>query len=303
MNFGARGEDFAERAWQNDMIGIWYGSWTPDEFYAACGSTRPLSARDTAERLNRLMASRGEHCVISEAGVQTALRFDDKLDAGTWVFTFFGKSIHIAQVADINPFVADASFVKNEEVFKVKRIQNKKSFLLKELPDVYLIAAAGQGNVYKATGCAGLLRILKDCKDASEVVQAFRRLDWDEWLDVLGPKGWESLCLGYLIQEHGFLPDGLVVGGTLEDFDIVGTLSNGKAVYAQCKNDRQVHRISLNERSAFSDLPSDSVDCFFFAYKGADDEIPSVKMIDGNFIKSWLDTSPKGQAFKRRLRS
>jgi len=81
MNFGARGEDFAERAWQNNMIGIWYGSWTPEELYAAYGAARPVSARDTAERLNKLMTSRGDRCVISEAGVKTALRFDDKWSA------------------------------------------------------------------------------------------------------------------------------------------------------------------------------------------------------------------------------
>ena len=72
------------------------------------------------------------------------------------------------------------------------------------------------------------LNLLVGEESEEEVTSAFDSLRWEEWITALGPKGWETLCLGYLILEHGFLPTGMSVGGTLADVDIVGRLRLGE---------------------------------------------------------------------------
>jgi hypothetical protein len=164
-----------------------------------------------------------------------------------------------------------------------------------------LLVPAGRANVHRVPSCEGLVTILRDAKTAAEVRKQFTDMPWDQWITVLGWKGWESFCLGYLILMHGYLPNGLVVGKTLKDFDIVGSLPNGRTVFAQCKNNRGKHRVTDAEIDAFKDLAKS--ECFFFAYGGIDRKIDGVKVIEGEFMIEWLDKHPIGQKCKARLRS
>lgn len=59
------------------------------------------------------------------------------------------------------------------------------------------------------------MRLLEAAGNEGCVSNRVNDLGWNEWLGFLGPQGWESLCLGYLIFEHEFVPTGLVTGGTL----------------------------------------------------------------------------------------
>jgi hypothetical protein len=89
--------------------------------------------------------------------------------------------------------------------------------------------------VHEVGATRALVKMLAESASEREVFEKFQRLSWDEWLDALGPRGWEALCLGYLILEADFVPTGLDVGGTLPLFDLIGKSRAGNRVYAQCK--------------------------------------------------------------------
>jgi hypothetical protein len=301
MTFGNGGEDFTKRAWSANRVGIWYGSWLPDDLYEAYGKERPVVAREVAQRLNEIMAFRKSSCTISESGANTSRRFDDLL-LGQWVFVYFDRKLHFAQIADETLHCDPDGFCVGEELFKYKLIHNQKSFALAELPEPFmLLAPAGRSNVHHISTCPGLVEMLRDSADSAEVRQEFADLAWDEWLAALGPKGWESLCTGFLILAHGYLPSGLAVGGTLADFDIVGSLGNGKAVFAQCKNDRGRRKIDEADVETFRGL--EAAECYYFAYGGVEREIPGVMHIDGSGIVDWLENDAQGREYKRRLRT
>lgn len=299
MTFGHGGEDFSRRAWEHGLVGIWYGSWTPDDLERAYGKSRPIIPRSVKDRLNASMRKSG--CSIDDNGAHAVIRFDD-LPKGAWVFTYFNRALHFAQIADEHLKAGPTSFNVGAETFKRKKIRNAKSFPLAELPEPFmLLAPAGRGNVHRVPSCEGLVEILRHARNAAEVREQFRGMPWDQWIAALGPKGWESLCLGYLILKHGYLPNGLVVGKTLADFDIVGSLSNGQTVFAQCKNSRGVHRVADSEIDAFRNFVN--AKCFFFAYGDTDRTIDGVEKITGEAMIEWLERDPVGQKYKARLRS
>jgi hypothetical protein len=303
MNFGRGGKDYASEVWNEGFVGIWQGQWTPEDLEKAANSCRPTKGYVTGEglarALNELISSRGSPSNISPQGAGAALRFEEML-AGIWVFTCFDRAIHMAQIAEAELRVLP-QFNHNGEIFKAKPIMAKKTFRLAELPPSFLLLpSAGRGSVYKVPSCSVLLKLLVDHESASEVTAAFDVLPWDMWIAALGPKGWESLCLGYLIQEHRFLPTGLSVGGTLADFDIVGRLRSGETVYAQCKGDPRLHYITLDEGEAFASLPDGKK--FFFARSGVNRKLPGVTHLDEPLIVEWLTHSEAGLEYFRLLR-
>ncbi len=256
MNFGTGGEDFAADIWNAGFVGIWHGSWVPEDLYRASDSCRTNSyvrPKALACALNEIMSSKGSSSKISQEGAGAALKFDE-LEIGAWVFTCFDRSINMAQIAAADPLVL-SQFNHKGETFKAKPIKNTRTFRLDELPPSFLLLpSAGRGSVHKVPSCSALLKLLVDHESETEVAAAFDSLSWDAWITALGPKGWETLCLGYLIQEHGFLPTGLSIGGTLADFDIVGRLRSGESVYAQYKGDIRQHAMTPEEERAFASV-------------------------------------------------
>lgn len=258
-----------------------------------------MTPKALACALNELISSRGGRSDITAEGARAALRFDE-LEVGAWVFTFFDRTIHLAQIAAANPVVLP-QFNHNGEIFKAKPIKNPRAFRLAELPPSFLLLpAAGRGSVHEVPSCSVLLQLLIGYESACEVTTAFDSLPWDTWIAALGPKGWESLCLGYLIQEYGFLPTGLSVGGTLADFDIVGRLRSGESVYAQCKGDPKLHYITPDEEEAFLSLLGGKK--FFFARCGVHRELTGVMHLDEARIIEWLTNSESGREYFRLLR-
>lgn len=303
MNFGPGGQDFASEVWNEGFVGIWHGKWAPDDLYEASDSCRRTNGYVTpkalARALNELIESRGGPSDISAEGARAALRFDE-LDANEWVFTFYDRTIHLAQIAGVDPVVL-SHFNHNGEIFKAKPIKNKKAFRLDELPPSFLLLpSAGRGTVHAVPSCSILLTLLTEHESVSEVTAAFDALPWDTWITALGPKGWESLCFGYLIQEHMFLPTGLSVGGTLADFDIVGRLRSGEPVYAQCKGNPTMHYITPDEEEAFASLPDGRK--FFFSRSGVDRELPKVTHMDEARLIGWLNDSETGREYLHLLR-
>jgi hypothetical protein len=143
--------------------------------------------------------------------------------------------------------------------------------------------------------------MLADSKDPKEVLRFYRKLDWRDWLDALGPKGWETLCLGYLIQEKDFVPTGIGVGGTLANFDIVGRDRSGTRILAQCKKTPTKHIVDSNERAAYRQSKHSSV--YLFAYNGAVGSPTDVTVITGDDIQEWFHKKSAGRAYLKLLTS
>jgi hypothetical protein len=151
---------------------------------------------------------------MKAASTPTIKTFDE-LPENTWIFTYFDGTLHFGQIADVNPR-NEPRFDWQQEHFKAKGIKNRKSFVVSKLPDAFrLIPSAGQQTLHTLRSHQTLLSILISADNEDDVLKKISELSLPDWIDALGSTGWESICTAYLILEHGFLPTGLLIGGTL----------------------------------------------------------------------------------------
>jgi hypothetical protein len=306
MKFGHKGEDFSQRIWEANRVGIWFGAWDIQDLYDAYDAYPGIS-RDRvtntqiASYLNKTLVSRGRQANVSSADAALGKRFDELLP-GVWMFAYYDRTLHIGQLAEEGTHDGPEHFSVYGDHFKSKLIENQKSFLLSELPEAFLVLpSAGQGTLHKLHGSAPLARLLVNAANPSEVVAAIQEMSLREWIDVLGPKGWESICCGYLMQMHGFLPTGLLTGGTLADYDVVGKDLTGRRIYAQCKKSPQPYCVTEADRSAFAQLQD--AHKFFFAFNGISGEpIQDVEHVSGEEIFHWLEHDIVGKQYAQILR-
>jgi hypothetical protein len=306
MKFGHQGEDFSQRIWETHRVGIWFGAWDIQDLYAAYDAYPGIAGdrvtnTQIATYLNKTLVSRGLPANVSSADAALAKRFDELLP-GTWMFAYYDRTLHVGQLAEEDTHDGPVHFNVHEDHFKSKLVRNQKAFALSELPEAFLVLpSAGQGTLHKLHGSAPLAQLLVNAANPGEVVEAIHRLSLRDWIDVLGPKGWESICCAYLMQMHGFLPTGLLTGGTLADYDIVGKDLTGTRIYAQCKKSPQLYRVTEADRSAFAQLQD--AHKFFFAFNGTGGEpIQGVKHISGDEIFHWLEHDGVGKQYAQILR-
>jgi hypothetical protein len=288
-------EDLTKRAWEQGIVGIWFGAWKLQDLNAVQGH----NPKDAAEILSNLPAQRALKEPIKQVYVHTSRRFQN-IDKHDWVFVYYDNAIHLGQLTSPISAQPVKEFERNGELFKARRISHCKLFRLDDLPDSFrLLACAGRSTVHQVHGAELLIQMLAESESAEEVTQKFRRLDWGDWLNALGPKGWESLCLAYLILEKGYLPTGLGVGNTLPDFDIVGRGLDGR-ILAQCKKSPGVHSLSEKERAAYDN--NRHANLFLFAYGGAQNVPPNLQVLNREDLKKWFDTSKNGIEYRKRLK-
>jgi hypothetical protein len=213
-----------------------------------------------------------------------------------WVCTSFAGCLHIAHV-NVPVELADAKYTRDCEPLKWREIIAKRKFRLSELPDSYRLITAAQGALYQIRSYDIAMRILAVSANEREAFQHVAQLSWNEWIDFLGPKGWESLCTGYLILQHDFLPTGLITGGTLKDFDMIGAnFKTGERIFAQCKKDKNpLGKVPKEFLQAAEDLLGrDKV--FLFAYGGCHN-YPGVTVVTGEDIRKWFDQDSTGKRY------
>jgi hypothetical protein len=295
MTYSPTHEDVTQEAWEHGVVGIWYGAWTPKNLK----DVEELSADEAARRLSTLPAQRTLGWRIRSQFVNIARHFRN-IGEEDWVFVYFNQSIHLGKTSfGIQPKPI-ALFNRNGELFKAKNVRQCKSFSLSELPEAYrLLASAGRSTVHQIRQANRFIGILAECKDCQSVWKRTEALDWEEWMPALGPKGWESLCLAFLIQEVGFLPTGLGLGGTLPDFDIVGRGRDGRLVLGQCKKGEHVYSVSEGIRAAYEN--SKNADLYLFAYGGAMNAPANVRVITKQDFRDWFAHSSKGKHYRRLL--
>lgn len=295
MRFRPTGEDLTQEAWERGVVGIWYGAWCAKDLRSVEG----LGAEEAAKRLSRLPSQKKLGKSIPSRFVNIARRFRD-VGEEDWVFVYFNQAMHLGRASAGLRQKPMLELNRNGELFKVKSVHDCKSFPLCDLPEAYrLLACAGRGTVHQIRQANMFANLLAECRDSKSVWRKTAALGWEQWMPALGPKGWESLCLAYLIQEVGFVPTGLGIGGTLPDFDIVGRSREGRLVLAQCKKGDTVYSVKGEVRAAYAGAKN--ADLYLFAYGGAKDVPPNVNVVTGQSFKDWLVQSPKGKLYRRLL--
>jgi hypothetical protein len=237
------------------------------------------------------------------------LRFS-KIEATDWVYVHFDNALHLARVrgaletSDSEVFnLKNSSFPDAPpELFKYRRISEKKSFRLGQLPPSFLILrSAGRNNVYEHSDSYWhLVKLLAECQTEAEVWERFRSLSLVDWLRWASDKTWEAVCEAYLILERDFVPVGLKVGGTLAALDIVGCSKHGTRILAQCKKHPHPVHIDLSFASLCATF-SNPKELYYFAYGGVVQSPPEIRVIDATFMQSWMDTSANGKLYKHLL--
>jgi len=57
-----------------------------------------------------------------------------------------------------------------------------------------LLTIAGRSTLHQVPSTESPITILAESRTPAHVRRKISQLPWEEWLDALGPKGWESLC-------------------------------------------------------------------------------------------------------------
>jgi hypothetical protein len=309
--------DHTREAWRRSEVGVWYGGWRPADLVRALETYRKERAAKVAAKAAAKAAARMLDAAPAQSGLNWKLvdnlsffhairRFAALEESRDWVVVVFGDAIHLGRVKGSvqTTFPHPLNMHDGNEPFHWRRVEQAKSFPLAQLPGVYrIVTAAGRGNVHEHNkNYTRLLRFLADSQDPEEVARRLQSQPLEEQLELLGPWGWEALCLGYLILEEGYLPTGLLPGKSMATFDLVGHGHHGP-VLAQCKKDRQpvapdfvaaceAHRLA-------SSVPPQ---CYWFGYDGVAGEVPDwVRVVDRMALLRWRASSSAAREFLDRF--
>jgi hypothetical protein len=277
-------KDFTEDGWDAGELGIWYGAWTPDHLKSAA----------SADDLTNLDKQKELGWNVTPAYFGTSIRFRN-IAENDWVLVYLKtrRCLGLAQLA--SPLLSSDlhSLNRNGEVFKFRKITNKKLFRIDELPDAFqLLPAQGRSNVYELHSMQQHVALLVKFDTSEAIFAHLKTLDLPELLDVLGSASWESFCLAYLAATEDFVLTGLSAGRTLAVFDLVGRNRSTEArVYAQCKKDSRPVEIEAEFLHA-AEVARD-VKLYFFAFSGVVTTPPnSVRVFTKEDAIKWAATGP-----------
>lgn len=297
MKVGGRYER-STQAWDRGEVGAWYGAWTAAD-WAKARVARPGTARPgdlwsfLKDCPNQKQLGWNSTPDIAAVCRLEAIGPDDWVvvflrDRGEIGLARLEPGLHSEKDHPLNQIYDDDSF----EVFKFRRLVDRKIFPLVELPDAYrLLPAQGRGNLHQFHGMRSHVQLLADHPDAQSVRQALAGMEFDQLIDILGASAWESVCTAYLTLEHSFVPTGLRTGSTLPVLDIVGrSAPSGAYILAQCKKSPGPVPISDDFVAAVGHH-SERAMSFYFAFGGCQGTIPeNIKVIGKEEILAWVQT-------------
>lgn len=292
MKYGAY-EELTQEAWRRNQVGIWYGAWGADELAKA------LQSEDALESLSRANKRHGLDWDMPPVFFNIAKRFKS-ISRRDWVLVYFNNTLSLAHVCSDIRSSPTHPLNRGGETFKFRRVRSKKSFSLDRLPDAFrLLRGVGRGNVFQPRGCSELIKLLGASTTEADVSGLLETKNLFEFLQLLGPTSWESVCQAYLSLQHHFVPTGLRYGGTLPDFDIIGRrLTDGARIFAQCKKDPNPIEVDGRFTDAIGKPSRDRL-AFYFAFGGCAGAIPPhVRVIDGEMIVHWSKTRTGSRYFK-----
>lgn len=291
----ADGIDHSKCAWEKHQVGVWYGAWSPEELNEAIKRYEDEGKDAALEYMNNTPKQQELGWKYTSSSFDTCRRFKEITEERDWIVVYFEDTLCLGRLCSGIQIQKDHELnTPNGELFHFRHVINQKRFALTELPDLYrLLAPAGQGNVHQHnTVYTRLLKILARCSNPQEVRESYASMPTDEWLDFLSPTEWESLCLGYLVIEHNYVPTGLLPGRTLSIYDLVGKTRDGCQILGQCKKSLDPYNVTedflipcKNEKG------SQQILWFWFSYGGWDEDPGyGIKLVDKTRIKKWLGT-------------
>jgi len=299
MRQGSDGPDYARELWQSGRIGILFGHWTMDEVLDGSGL-----AVNRAHLHSAAVQSRFPEEAVRRKDVEKLRRWTNEaetflleLQPDDRVLVAFDQHIHVGTVGQ--RYLADPIPREHNgyiEFFKCRDVQNRKSFLVADLPSVFrLVPHTGRQTIQRMSAYRHLAEILDQAATTEQVRTLMRQMPDAQFLDLLSDKGWEALCTEYLRVTIGFRPLLLVSGSTLRAVDIVGVDQAGRRVVGQCKNSGS-GRATQEVRGWMEDCASsrEDVSYYYFArggIRGAWDGNGCV-VVDGEEILRWLQTEP-----------
>jgi len=297
------GNDYSQRAWEKNEVGVWYGAWSESELADAENTFDTTS--EIAEFLSNVPEQVSLEWKVTPSYVNTVKRFRQINEEDLVVlYLSLSQNIGLARVKGGIDSYSDHSLNLCGERFKYRRIVDKKKFPISELPDAYrLLPNQGRGNVHEFNVMYGHVQLLADHENAAALNQAFRDRPFDELLDLLGASAWESFAFAYLILETEFVPTGLSTGRTMPVVDIVGRRrSDGSRIVAQCKKNSYARDIEPEFLILSESLgPNDSA--YYFAYGGCVGEVPkTIRVIDRTSALHWAETDNGKQYCRLILR-
>jgi hypothetical protein len=289
--------DFSDETWARSEAGIWYGAWTAEDFNGVRNDTESRSLKF----LNSLPAQQALGWDVKPLYLKTALRFAN-IGRTDWVLMYVPRDQAIGMARLEGKMESNSHHPCNYEgeVFKYRKIVEKKTFKLSDLPDAYrLLSAQGRSNVHEFHGMREHVELLGQCSTANDLHKAIGEMSFENLLDFFGPSAWESFCFAYLIMEENFVPTGLSIGRTLKDVDIVGRRrTDGRRIVAQCKKHPSPQPIDSGFLSA---ITSQDI-AYYFAYGGISGEVPSgTKIITKADAYSWAMSHSNGQLYRKLL--
>lgn len=298
MNYAGQ-QEFSSQAWAANEVGIWYGGWTTDEYRQALGSADALAF------LSKVPQQARHTWRLVKNHLDTVHRFNLMQD-GDWVVVAFDGALHLGRLCGPMCELADHALNRTDpesgglEYFHYRPIASKKTFRLSDLPDSFrLIQTSGrQMTVNQFQGTRSMVAMLAECESADEVWERIHGMSLRGWIDVLGPTGWESFCLGYLIVREGFVPTGLRAGGTLRAFDILGRrLDDGTRIIAQCKKNPDPEEVDSEFIAACQGYDA-TTRAFYFAYGSSLGPVPeTIRVVDWPTVEAAIATDARVREF------
>lgn len=288
MKEGKDGEDFTGRMWQQNLIGILWGTW---ELKHILSNGEIDETKLSVEEIER-QRPQPKELEFDERWLQAPRTFLLKMKPGDRVVVHFDNSLHIGAVGEIYEPGTDLEGSKFGERFKCRSVYLKKSFALSELPSIYrLVSGTGQGTIQRINAYERQVGLLDRYENPKEVREALLGMPLEEFLQMLSDKQWEVLCAEYLRKYEDFRPLLLSIGGSLKDIDIYGVGNNNKRILAQCKNTSKPWKAKDVAKWANA-IGSEPGDVLFFFCRGGFKGEPKdsrCQMRSGEDILEWLN--------------
>lgn len=283
--------DRAAEAWERDEVGIWYGAWTAAELECAIAE-KPADPQDYLRNVPAQRELAKQDAFWETFSLSSAIRFGRDITEGDWVLVFLREVQQLGVARVCSPVRSKLEHPLNteHEIFKYRKIKDKKIFRLSRLPDAYrLIPTQGRGNVHQFNSMREHVGLLLANADEVAVNLALREMPFDKLLEFLGASAWESFCFAYLIVEEDFLPTGLSTGRTLPNVDIVGRRStDGCRIIAQCKKHPYAQPIDPDFVSIAEG--SEGI-AYYFAFGGCTSAHPqNIRVVDRETALRWVTT-------------
>lgn len=145
--------------------------------------------------------------------------------------------------------------------------------------------------------------MLAEQTDANSFQREFNSLfhnNFEQWIALLGPKGWEALATAYLTFEENYVPTGLTAGGTLPRLDIVGANTvTRQRVIAECKNGRS--QLAALPEGIAGELAAFEGRAFLFAFAGCAENDPRVTTVTGEDMNQWFNEKDNGRTYRELI--